>query len=227
VFGSAQLWIAATQWLDRTPWGRLQKIVVCGLERLPESDILVAAELPFGVSLMHFPYDSIAAKITALLAVKHTRILRRLPGRLIIRVEERRPVASVCIYEIALIDVEGVVFPIVETGEVIDLPMISIDIPYASEELFDSKMLKALGLIIQIMEDYPVLYDHLSEVVANKRELKLRLREGGAEVRTRGKIDQTVLRMLEEFLKQKSSDLPADLKYVDVSFEKKVVTGRG
>lgn len=217
------LWNRVVDWLDKTPWGRLQQIEVRGLERLPESDILAELEIEPGVSLMSFPFDSVANRITALPSVKNARVLRRLPGRLIIKVEERRPIAALVRGEIMLVDREGVAFPLIGSGEVINLPVLNIPDCIENQDIFS----EAVALISDVNTKYPVLYDNLSEVTFKNSGIELRIRTGGAQVRYSGELDANRLVTLEAFLQQKGKNLPGDLSYIDLRFDRMIVTGTG
>ncbi|MBC8466127.1 FtsQ-type POTRA domain-containing protein, partial [bacterium] len=119
------LWKSGIKWLDGTSWGRLQEVRITGLERLSESDIFAVVKLDSGCSLMYFPFDSVAALISAIPAIKKARVLRRLPGLLKIDISERHPIAVLCNDGLRFIDGECQVFNPKPSGEVIDLPLIT------------------------------------------------------------------------------------------------------
>jgi len=227
MIGTPLAWDFVVDWLETSSWGKLQVIEVTGLERYPEVDILSVANIEAGSDLMSLSIDSIAERVTALPAVKCARVLRRLPGRLIIQVQERIPIAVLGNGEITLVDSEGIPFPIIGAGEVIDLPVISFSSLKKNCSLYSTQFNQAIDLVGKITADFPVLFTYLSELVIGKDDVKIRLRNGGAEVKTNGIITEVNLRTLETFLKQQFCDLPTDLNYIDLSFDDLVVLGAG
>ena len=221
VIGVSFVWKSVVGWIESSEWGKFEHLEIVGLERLPEVDIRDVVHVEVGTNLMTLSLDSVASLVTALPAVEYARVLRRIPSRLIIRVFERRPVASVIRGEILLVDREGVMFPPIGIGEVIDLPTVTMK----GITVQDERFFLAAGMIANIMDNYPVAYSNLSEVRIEPDIITMRLRQGGALVRTCDEIDDDVLTRLELFLEQKADQLAADLEYVDLRFPNIVVTG--
>lgn len=227
IISTPLVWNSIEDWFETSSWGKLQAIVVTGVERLPVADVISAADVKLGANLMKLPFDSIAERVTNIPAVKCARVLRRLPGRLIIQVQERCPIAVLGNGEILLVDSDGATFPIVGAGEVVDLPVISFKANKISSNLNSKLFKKVLLLIEKIANDFPVLHNNLSELVIAKDDVKIKLRTGGALIKTKGEITETNLRMLETFLKQQVCNLPTKLKYIDLSFDEMIIMGEG
>ena len=210
---------AGKKWISGTSWSILEQVEVRGLIRLPEHDILTALNLKPGLNLMELELDSISSKVMEVTGVKYARAVRRLPGRLVIKVEERVPIAAMGNGELILIDDEGIPFPPVYGGEVLDIPIITGKI---QPVMSDSGYASAYELLMTIRNNYTQIYDHLGEIMYKKGELLLRLRQGGALV---GSVDDDLLDDLELFLAQKGGELPAEMDYVDFRFPAMVITG--
>ena len=227
IIGTPLAWDFVVNWLEDSSWGKLQVIEITGLERFPETDVLEVARLELGSSLMSLPIDSIAQRVMAMPAVKYARVLRSLPGRLKIQVQERNPIAVLGNGEIRLVDSDGITFPIVGAGEVIDLPVISFSSLKENRLLRSTLFKEAIRLADKITREFPVVHSHLSELVVGEDDVKMKLRNRGAGIRTKREITETNLRTLETFLKQQVCDLPEDLNYIDLSFDDMVVMGAG
>jgi len=212
---------AVVKRLAESPWSRLEQIEVVGIERLPEHDILQALAVEPGSNLMHLQFDALCTRVNAIPAVRRTRVLRRLPGRLVVRVEERRPVAAIARDGLILIDEEGVTFPPVYAAEVIDLPIITGDVKSMAKDGFRA----ARQLIVDIERNYPNLYRHLSEVSIGRDRLLLRLREGGAAVKAAEIPGRETLASMELFLEQRAGELTPKTEYIDLRYPAMVVTG--
>jgi cell division septal protein FtsQ len=220
--GSAGAWFGGSSLLEQSSYVVLQKIDIVGLERLNEQQILNAAIVPIGSNLMQLQYDAIAARIESVPGVKKVHLIRKLPGRLIISVTERHPIAGIFRQKITLIDDEGVEVPLMKQGEVIDVPLITGNISFD----VNGKMtyMRAIELVARIHQEFPNIYGHLGEVSITNDQLTMRLRERGALVKTSDPTNAVVLSKLEQFLSQRSAEL-TNAQYVDLRYPAMIVTG--
>jgi len=221
-WGGSKAWRAGTEWLASTSWALLDRIEVRGLMRLPEHDILTAAAVSEGANLMHLDLDSIASRVMELPGVKKADVFMRLPGRLVIRVEERAPIAGIGVGRLLLVDDEGAIFQPEFGGEVLDVPIITGDL---KPEGSDPGLKAALKLICDIRTNYPEIYGQLGEINCRDGKLALRLRPAGALVRTDAPTDSRLLRNLQLFLQQKGAELSAATEYIDLRYPAMVITG--
>lgn len=215
------LWSLTVKWLDQTPWGRLQIIEVRGIDRLPRELIINCANLPMGISLFYYPIEMITLKIDGLPGVKKTQCFRRIPGKLIIKVDEREPIMAIASKQITLMDIDGIKFMPVGIFETVDVPFITSTNGVFRRKDFESSQ----ELLIDIYQNYRTLYQHLGEIRSNRSGLCIILREGGAEVILHDKLNAQHLEILDAFLGQKSTTLPPDLRYVDLRFDRMVIIG--
>jgi cell division protein FtsQ len=94
-----------------SPLLAVQTITVKGTSRLSRTDILAAARVPLGRSMLRVDPGRIRSRVAALPAVAGVSVDRDWPNRLIITVTERRPVAVVSRPGGAeLVDASGVAF---------------------------------------------------------------------------------------------------------------------
>ena len=215
-------WRAGVEWLAGTSWAVLDRIEVRGCVRLPEHDIITAAAVCPGVNLMHLDLDSVRAMVVELPGVRDARVFRRLPRRLVIRVEERVPIAGIGNGRLVLVDEEGVTFQPEYGGEVLDIPVITGDLkPHREDAGFDT----TLELICDVKTNFPEIYRQLGEIRYKDEMLTLRLRQGGALVKAQNPTEPQLLRNLQLFLTQKGSELPASADYVDLRYPSMVISG--
>jgi cell division protein FtsQ len=94
-----------------SPLLAVQTVTVKGTSRLSAAEILAAAQVPVGRSLLRVDPGRIRARVAALAAVRAVTVDRDWPHRLVITVTERQPVAAVRIGGAAeLVDATGVAF---------------------------------------------------------------------------------------------------------------------
>ncbi len=211
----SMLWGVMLGWLEGTSWSELKKIEVVGIERLSEGSMIASADVLMGSNLMRLALDSVAMRLTALPAVKQARVIRRLPGKLQIVIEERSPIAIVIADEPKLVDKDGILFPVIGNGEIIDMPLLT-GLKINST---------ALSLIVKYYDDFPCLYDNISEINSDADQVTVRLRCGSAVVKIDDMNDVELLHVLESFLVQHGEQLSSDLTYVDLRHSGMVVTG--
>jgi len=114
--------VGAAIWLGySSPLLRLTTVSVKGTSRLTASEVLAAAHVRTGGSLLAVSADSVRRRVQALAPVADVQIRRDWPHRLVIDVTERRPVAAVTSgggadAAVVLLDAHGVAFADTEAG---------------------------------------------------------------------------------------------------------------
>jgi cell division protein FtsQ len=97
----------AWDWVLRTPLLATRTVEVTGVRRLDEGAVLAAAGIEPGTNL--FALDVLAAegRVAALPGVRRAHVVRHLPDRVTVLVEEREPHALVNAGELHWVDAEG------------------------------------------------------------------------------------------------------------------------
>jgi cell division protein FtsQ len=84
------------------------RVDVDGVERLSEADVVAAARIEPGESLLALDPDAVVDRVEALAGVRRARVTRHLPHRVVVTVEEREPYALVVVGGgLAWVDVDG------------------------------------------------------------------------------------------------------------------------
>lgn len=104
--------VLAAVWVGwQSPVLRLQKVSVNGTSRLSADEVLAAAHVRTGGSLLSVPVAQITRRVGALPAVASVHVRREWPHRLLISVVERRAVAAVAAgASVVLVDASGDAF---------------------------------------------------------------------------------------------------------------------
>lgn len=216
------LWRLGSVWLENSRWSRLESARVEGLERLSEKEILRAANLRAGLNIMQLSLDDIAARVMKVPGVKSARVSPKIPYRVQIAVEEREPIACLQKEKIFLVDDQGVLFPTVGAGELIDLPVITGEV---AANKSNAGLRRAVAFIAKTKEAYPTIYSHLGEVIVKGGKIEFRLKEGGAAVLSGDPTSPATLVKLEQFLIQRGGELTSRSQYVDLRYPAMIVTG--
>jgi cell division protein FtsQ len=119
-----------------SPLLAVQTVTVKGTSRLSAAEILAAAQVPVGRSLLRVDPGRIRARVAALAAVRAVTVDRDWPHRLVITVTERQPVAAVRIGGAAeLVDATGVAFATADPAPPGLLPLVlGAAVPGAGDE---------------------------------------------------------------------------------------------
>jgi cell division protein FtsQ len=83
--------ILGVRWLETTPWLAVTQVEIQGLRRVPEATVRAAARIEPGVNLVGLDAGAIEARVRELPGVRGVRLVRHLPGRATLMVEEREP----------------------------------------------------------------------------------------------------------------------------------------
>jgi len=210
-------------WLETTSMGQVQRIVVKGTDRIPPEKIAAAARITKGLGIYHIPTDSVEARVRKLPGIRKAHAAGRLFGKMVVKVEERQPLASVIASTVKLIDRDGVIFPKETLRETIDYPLLN----FQGSVHNDSSVSAALKYMEMLFEDYTEVYNQLSELLIGEKDYNLRLRRGGGKVLAVNVADRQVLSELNQFLMQKREYLPTDIEYVDMRFPRRIYVKSG
>ena len=85
----------ARDWIRHTPLLAVTAVEIEGRHRLSEDLVLAAAGIPPGVNILTFDAAAAASRVEMLPGVRRARVVRHLPHRLVVLVEEREPFALV------------------------------------------------------------------------------------------------------------------------------------
>jgi cell division septal protein FtsQ len=108
------------------PYFRIKEISVRGLRELTEKDILASAKIQPAQSLLSVNKDTVIRSVCTNQWVENIDVGKELPGKLILDVKERTPLALVKnADDFYLMDVHGFIFKRLGKSDEVDLPIIT------------------------------------------------------------------------------------------------------
>jgi cell division septal protein FtsQ len=146
---------------------RLTTVKVTGRQRTTERQIIEAGGIQLHSSMLALSVDKICRKIVELPWIEDAEIHRDWPGRMIIKVRERQPVAMVNVTGVLYyMDGSGTVFTKVSPGEDHDFPVLSgLDKEYLTKKRPDEAVKSALQFLRYVRRNDPVLpRQNISEI---------------------------------------------------------------
>jgi cell division protein FtsQ len=97
----------AWDWARRTPLLATRTVDVSGAHRIDEGTVLATAGIEPGTNLFAVDVEAAEARLAALPGVRRAHVVRHLPGRISILVEEREPYALVNAGGLHWVDADG------------------------------------------------------------------------------------------------------------------------
>ena len=111
--------------LVRSPYFQVRKVVLLGLDRVDQAEVLTRTGLDRPVGLLELKLGVMAEDLRRHPWIRNVTLTRRLPDTVVVRVEERVPRALLRMGALYYLDEEYVPFKRVEPGEELGLPVIT------------------------------------------------------------------------------------------------------
>ena len=111
-------------WMGTSPVFTVRTIEVHGAQRIAPQEIRRLSQLHEGMRIVDVKPSLAAKAIMGNCWIRHARITRRLPSKVIITVEERVPIALASVGRVYYLDNEGVLLPLFP-ATYSDLPLVS------------------------------------------------------------------------------------------------------
>jgi cell division protein FtsQ len=105
--GLAVAAVVAWDWMRRTPLLATHAVEVTGARRLDEATVRAAAGIEPGTNLLAVDVAAAEARVAGLPGVRRAHVVRHLPGRVTVLLEEREPHALVNAGGLHWVDAEG------------------------------------------------------------------------------------------------------------------------
>ena len=214
-------------WLLTTPRFAVASVDVRGASRLAPEQVLAAAAIEPGTSIFRLDTGAVAGRIVALPEIRRAEVVRELPNRVVISIEERRPFTLVHAGRLHWLDEEGRLLGASPQAVVAQVPVVS---GLTEEELASMrsapgpKALAAIALIRALLRSGSALTAEISEIDMSRRDGPVLYTVDGVEVRLGAGDWEERLARLEGVLGQVATQ---DVRTVDLRFRDQVVFQRG
>src|SRR5437867_12444649 len=216
---------AALRWLLTTQHFAVASVEVRGVSRVPPDQILAVAAIPRGSNIFRLDTMGVAGRVESLPEVRRADVVRELPNRVVISVEERRPFTLVHGGRLHWMDEEGRLLGAPPEAVAPPMPVIS---GLSADELASMrtapgpKARAAVGVIRALVRTG--LTAEISEIDMGRRDGPVLYTIDGVEVRLGSEDWEERLARLEGVLAQVATQ---DVRTVDLRFRDQVVFKRG
>ena len=217
---------AALHWLLTTQRFAVASVEVRGVSRVPPDQILAVAAIPPGTNIFRLDTMGVTGRVEALPEVRRADVVRELPDRVVISVEERRPFTLVHGGRLHWMDEEGRLLGASPEAVAPPMPVIS---GLSADELASMrtapgpKARAAIGVIRALLRSGTGLTAEISEIDMSRREGPVLYTVDGVEVRLGTEDWDERLARLEGVLAQIATQ---DVRTVDLRFRDQVVFQR-
>lgn len=240
--GGTLAWRSGQEYLRTCERFELSALEVRGLRLLRGSDVLAASGLVEGDNIFCVDLDTLAARVDTMVWVRHARVGRKPPDRLVVTVEERRREAWLELEGTLYgVDGDGVLLPArrhpLEERADLDLPVLRLpSVAPGTDEaaaplwpgvaLADSGLIELLGWWREARQANPEACASISEIEPlGDGAVRLFLVADGLEVRMPMTEAGRHLAVLQELLDRVYRECP-DAAYVDLRYRGQAVVGR-
>lgn len=213
-------------WLSTSPRFAVARVEVRGAMRLAGSELLAVAGIPPGQNLFRLNPETVAARLEEIPGVRRARVIRELPDRVTLVVEERQPFTlTVMGGRLHWLDEEGALFAPEPRAVAPGLPLLS---GLSPEDLgsgrtpASDRVVAAIGLLRALLRSGSPLLPRLSEIDAGRPDGWVFYTVEGTEIRLGSERWEEQFARLEALLDQISSR-EKPIEYVDLRFKDLVV----
>ena len=219
--------VGAGYWVLTTERFAVVAVEVRGASRVPPQRILEASGIVHGQNLWRIDPERVRARLEEMPEIRRADVVRELPNRVAIVVEERRPFTLVHAAKLHWLDEEGRVLGDETRAVNTDVPVIS---GLSEEELVTMRTSPgpraraAIALIRALLRTGSALASEISEIDMSRPEGPVLYTVDGVEVRLGTEEWDERLARLEGVLAQVATQ---DVHGVDLRFRDQVVLRRG
>jgi len=116
---------ASFAWVTTSPRLAIREVAVRTGERVPEKEVRMLADIKVGDNILGFRLSECVSAIEIHPWVRRASVMRELPDRVVIDIEERKPLAAVALGSLYYLDEQGEIFKKILPGESVDFPVIT------------------------------------------------------------------------------------------------------
>ncbi|HEX9820298.1 MAG TPA: FtsQ-type POTRA domain-containing protein [Methylomirabilota bacterium] len=217
----------AGHWVLTAPRFAVMAVDVRGASRLPAARVLEVAGIVRGTNLWRIDPARVRARLEALPEIRRADVVRALPNRLSIVVEERRPFTLVHAARLHWLDEDGRVLGEESHAVATEVPLIS---GLSEDELTTMRTAPgpraraAIALIRALLRTGSTLAGEISEIDMSRPEGPVLYTVDGVEVRLGSEEWEERLARLEGVLAQVATE---EVHGVDLRFRDQVVLKKG
>jgi cell division septal protein FtsQ len=227
VMATAAAIVGAGYWVLTTERFGVVAVEVRGASRVPPQRILEASGIVHGQNLWRIDPERVRARLEEMPEIRRADVVRELPNRVAIVVEERRPFTLVHAARLHWLDEDGRVLGAESRAVSTEVPVIS---GLSEEELVTMRTSpgprarQAIALIRALLRTGSTLASEISEIDMSRAEGPVLYTVDGVEVRLGSEEWDERLARLEGVLAQVATQ---DVHGVDLRFRDQVVLRRG
>jgi cell division protein FtsQ len=192
---------------------RVREVVIEGRQKTPEPLLRAALGVNIGDPILGFSLRDARARIETINWVQSATVERRLPGTLVVQLQERRPFA---VWQhqghFVLIDRNG------ETVTDSDVSAFANQVPL----VVGDGAPEAVATLIDALSGYPLILSHMQAAVrVGERRWNLRMNKGGDVLLPEGAVPQALAKLME--LQNDYALLDRPLQVIDLRLPDRLV----
>lgn len=173
---AAVLWVYGPRWLRHMDIFRVRRVEVVGNSYLPAATALRVSGITAGDNVFD-DLSVVRERLLKLRMVQSVKVQRRLPGTVVIRITEVKPVALVPIPQLQPVDADGRVLPVDPAGLSLDVPVVEVETTAAPDgRLRDTTAVALVRLLARMQREAPRIAARVSALERRADRVTLTLR---------------------------------------------------
>jgi cell division protein FtsQ len=217
------------RWLLTSPRFTVAHVDVEGASRVDVERVRGVAAIPADTNVWRLDPATVAARVAALPEIQRAEVIRRLPNRIVIVVDERRPFTLVHAGRLHWLDEEGRLLEEAPQAVAPSVPVVSglSEAELTSMNTQPSPRVRdAIALIRTLLRSGSALAAEISEIDVSRNDGPVLYTADAVEVRLGMEEWEERLARLERILRQVGRD-PDPVRSIDLRFRDQVVLTRG
>jgi cell division protein FtsQ len=219
---------AGVHWLLTSPRFAVTEVAVVGASRLTPEEIVAASGIGSGTNLFRLDPTAVVARLEALPLVRHADLVRRLPNRVTLAVEERRPFTLAHAGRLHWIDEQGVSLGAETRAVAPEAPVITglSAADLAGDGASSPRVAAGISLLRVLLRSETTLLRQISEIDVSRPDGPVLYTVDGVEVRLGAEDWEARLGRLQGVLAQvRATGQPVSA--IDLRFRDQVVLKTG
>lgn len=221
---------AGAAWLLTSPRFAVTEVTVVGASRLTPEEIVTASGIGAGTNLFRLDQTAVLARLVSLPLVRRADVTRRLPNRVTLTVEERRPFTLAHAGRLHWIDEQGVSLGAESRAVAPDAPVITglgaADLAATGDGAPAPRVTAGISLLRVLLRSEPTLLGQISEIDVSRPDGPVLYTVDGIEVRLGAEDWEARLGRLQGVLAQVRAGGEA-VSAIDLRFRDQVVLKTG
>jgi cell division protein FtsQ len=211
--------IKIVPWVNQSPIFTVKNIRVEGCMRVDGTEAVRQSGIAPGMRMMKLSTAAARMAIERIAWVRRARVVRQFPGTVVIRLEERKPIALVNCGRVRYLDEDGVLLPLF-AATYSNLPVVSGFLPDTSGRLGATALARVKRFLTDCESAEGSVAKRISQVdFSAPRAVRIKLEDSPAMIEINDEQTPTLLRRLQQIAQSEQNGPKGLPKRINLCYE--------